>query len=79
MSTVSTLNCVICSSIFFVWYCVETVEVKLPGTCSMPERDVLPIFNIQMISLYLRSNIKDVGGDMQDERSGTLLPCISVL
>jgi len=24
----------------------------------------------QMISLYLRSNIKDVGGDMQDERSG---------
>ena len=53
--------------------------MKLPGTCSMPERDVLPIFNIQMISLYLQSNIKDVGGDMQDERSGMLLPCISVL
>jgi len=79
MSTVSTLNCISCSSNFFVWYCVETGAVKLPGTCSVPERDVLPIFNIQMISLYLQSNIKDVGGDMQDERSGTLLPCISVL
>ena len=79
MSTVSTLNCISCSSNFFVWYCVETGAVKLPGTCSMHERDVLPIFNIQMISLYLRSNIKDVGGDMQDERSGRLLPCIPVV
>jgi len=28
-----------------------------------------PFFNMQVISLYLRSNIKDVGGGMQDERS----------
>ena len=44
MLTVSTLNCISCSSNFFVWYCVETGAVKLPGTCSMHERDVLPIF-----------------------------------
>ena len=44
MSTVSTLNCISSSSNFFVWYCVETGAVKLPGTCSMHERDVLPIF-----------------------------------
>jgi hypothetical protein len=35
--------------------------------------------NMQVISLYLRSNIKDVGGDMLDERSGMLLRCIPLV
>jgi hypothetical protein len=38
-----------------------------------------PFCNMQVISLYLRSDIKDVGGDMQNERSGMLLPCVPVV
>ena len=34
---------------------------------------------MQVISLYLRSNIKDSGGTALDERSGMLLPSILVV